>query len=173
MEIHIGKRIAEIELVSKDGNKVQLTIDGKPYEVDVVMAENRICSILHDGQSYNAELIKSEGGKNYRVNTHFSSYSIDIVDSQAKYLRTRKKEEDKQDDKIVSPMPGKIVSILVKEGDKLSAGDTVLVIEAMKMQSNFKVTSDCSVKEILVKEGDSVVNDQVLVKLELSSTEEM
>ena len=70
-------------------------------------------------------------------------------------------------------MPGKIVSILVKEGDKLSAGDTVLVIEAMKMQSNFKVTSDCSVKEILVKEGDSVVNDQVLVKLELSSTEEM
>ena len=43
----------------------------------------------------------------------------------------------------------------------------------MKMQSNFKVTSDCSVKEILVKEGDSVVNDQVLVKLELSSTEEM
>ena len=70
-------------------------------------------------------------------------------------------------------MPGKIVSILVKEGDELSAGDTVLVIEAMKMQSNFKVTSDCSVKEILVKEGDSVVSDQVLVKLELNSAEEM
>ena len=40
MEIHIGDRIADITLVGKEGNKVQLTIDGKPYEVDIVMAEN-------------------------------------------------------------------------------------------------------------------------------------
>ena len=38
MEIHIGDRIADITLVGKEGNKVQLTIDGKPYEVDIVMA---------------------------------------------------------------------------------------------------------------------------------------
>ena len=40
MEIHIGDRVAEIELVSKEDNKVVLTIDGKPFEADVVMAEN-------------------------------------------------------------------------------------------------------------------------------------
>ena len=45
MEIHIGDRIADITLVGKEGNKVQLTIDGKPYEVDIVMAENGSCSI--------------------------------------------------------------------------------------------------------------------------------
>ena len=44
MEIHIGDRIADITLVGKEGNKVQLTIDGKPYEVDIVMAENGSCS---------------------------------------------------------------------------------------------------------------------------------
>lgn len=86
MEIHIGNRIAEIELLSKEGNKVQLSIDGKPYDVDIVMAENGICSILHNGKSYNAEIIRSESGKNYKVNTHFSSYSIDIIDTQTKYL---------------------------------------------------------------------------------------
>ena len=40
MEIHIGDRVAEVELVSKEDNKVILTIDGKPFEADVVMAEN-------------------------------------------------------------------------------------------------------------------------------------
>ena len=82
MEIHIGKRVADVSLVSKDGNKVRLTIDGIPYEVDVVMAENGACSILHNGVSYNAELIRGESGKNYTVNTHFLSYGVDIVDTQ-------------------------------------------------------------------------------------------
>ena len=135
MEIHIGNRVADVTLVSKEGNKVQLTIDG---DVDIVMAENGSCSILHDGQSYNAELIRKEGGKSYTVNAHYQSYNIDIIDSQAKYLRMRKGAEEKQQDKIISPMPGKVVKVLVKEGDSLQAGDIVVVIEAMKMQSNYK-----------------------------------
>ena len=65
MEVRIGNRIAEIELLEKDGNNVRLTIDGVEYEVDVTMAENGACSILHDGKSYNAELIRSDNGKNY------------------------------------------------------------------------------------------------------------
>ena len=54
MEIHIGDRVADVTLVSKEGNKVQFMIDGKPYDVDIVMAENGSCSILHDGNSFNA-----------------------------------------------------------------------------------------------------------------------
>ena len=149
MEIHIGDRVADVTLVSKDGNKVQLTIDGTPYDVDIVMAENGSCSILHDGKSFNAELIRKEGGKSYTVNAHYQSYNIDIIDSQAKYLRMRKGADEKQQDKIVSPMPGKVVKIPVKAGDRLQAGDIVVVIEAMKMQSNYKVNSECVVKEIL------------------------
>ncbi|MDO5570089.1 MAG: biotin/lipoyl-containing protein [Bacteroidales bacterium] len=167
MEIHIGKRIAQLELVSKEGNKVKLTIDGKEYDFDIVMTENGVCSILHNGKSFNAELIRQELGKRYKVNTHFSSFDVEVVDNQAKYLRTRKKEEEAQDNKISSPMPGKIVKILVKEGDYVKAGDNVLIIEAMKMQSNFKVSSDCTIKEVLVAEGDAVSGDQVLIKLDL------
>lgn len=172
MEIHIGNRVADVTLVSKEGNKVQLTIDGVPYDVDIVMAENGSCSILHDGQSYNAELIRKEGGKSYTVNAHYQSYNIDIIDSQAKYLRMRKGSEEKQQDKIISPMPGKVVKVLVKEGDCLQAGDIVVVIEAMKMQSNYKVNSECVVKEILVKEGDSVNSNQVIMTLDVKKTDE-
>ena len=167
MEIHIGDRVADVTLVSKEGNKVQLTIDGVPYDVDIVMAENGSCSILHEGKSYNAELIRKEGGKSYTVNAHYQSYNIDIIDSQAKYLRMRKGGDEKQQDKIVSPMPGKVVKIPVKAGDRLQAGDIVVVIEAMKMQSNYKVTSDCTVRDILVNEGDSVNANQVLIVLDI------
>jgi len=169
MEIHIGDRIADVTLVNKDGNRVQLTVDGVPYDVDIVMAENGSCSILHNGKSYNAELIRNEGGKSYTVNAHYQSYNVEIIDSQAKYLRMRKGADERQQDKIISPMPGKVVSIPVKVGDILKAGDIVAVIEAM--QSNYKVNSECVVKEILVKEGDSVNSNQVIMTLDVINEE--
>ena len=81
MEIHIGDRIADITLVGKEGNKVQLTIDGKPYEVDIVMAENGSCSILHNGNSFNAGLVRGEGGKSYDISMLQRSFHVDIVDT--------------------------------------------------------------------------------------------
>lgn len=167
MEIHIGDRVADVSLVNKEGNKVQLTIDGKPYEVDIVMAENGSCSILHDGNSYNAELIQKEGRKSYDVNIFYRSYHIDIIDTQAKYLRMKKGDNTRQDEKIIAPMPGKVVKIPVKKGDHLQAGDIVIVLEAMKMQSNYKVNSECVVKDILVNEGDSVNGNQTLILLDI------
>ena len=167
MEIHIGDRIADVTLVSKEGNKVQFLIDGKPYDVDIVMAENGSCSILHDGNSFNAELIRGEGGKSYDVNMFYRSYHVDIVDTQTKYLRMKKGGEEKQDDRIIAPMPGKVVKIPVQKGDRLSAGDIVVVLEAMKMQSNYKVSSDCVVKDILVQEGDAVNANQELIILDI------
>ena len=171
MEIHIGDRVADVTLVSKEGNKVVLTIDGKPVEVDVMMAENGSCSILHGGNSYNAELIRGEGGKSYDVNMFYRSYHVDVVDTQAKYLHLHKTQGERQQDKIVAPMPGKVVAIPVSVGDRLKAGDIAIVLEAMKMQSNYKVTADCTVKAILVAEGDAVQDNQALIELDLSNEE--
>ena len=76
MEIHIGDRVADVTLVSKEGNKVQLTIDGVPYDVDIVMAENGSCSILHEGKSYNAELIRKERAiRSTPITSHIISIS--------------------------------------------------------------------------------------------------
>jgi biotin carboxyl carrier protein len=166
MEIHIGDRIADITLVGKEGNKVQLTIDGKPYEVDIVMAENGSCSVLHNGNSFNAGLVRGEGGKSYDISMLQRSFHVDIVDTQAKYLHMKKGADEKQGDKILAPMPGKVVKIPVVVGQEMKAGDTAIVIEAMKMQSNYKVTSDCRIKEILVQEGDSITGEQTLITLE-------
>lgn len=77
MEIRVGNRIAEVELISKVGNCVRMSIDGKVLDLDVMMAENGVCSILMDGVSYNAELIRAEGGKSYTVNTAFASLPVE------------------------------------------------------------------------------------------------
>ena len=165
MEIHIGNRVAEVELLSKEGNMVKLMIDGQPFDVDLVMSENGSCSIIHGGNSFNAGLVRGESGKSYDVTILNRSYHVDIVDSQARYLSTRRNNTEKQANKIVSPMPGKVVSIPVSEGERLQAGDVAVVLEAMKMQNNYKVNADCTVGRILVSEGDTVESNQTLMEL--------
>ena len=140
MEIQIGNRLAEVTLLNKDGNKVEIEIDGKVYKVDVCMFPNGQVSILNNGNSYNATLVKSETGKHYRVGLNYSNYEIDMLDSQAKYMRMRKKSNlEKQDD-----------------------------IEAMKMQSNITVSEACTINEIRCAVNDSVMADQILVTLNLN-----
>ena len=95
-----------------------------------------------------------------------------MLDSQAKYMRMRKNKNSLagvQPDVITAPMPCKIVKVFVKPGDKLKAGDSVLTMEAMKMMSNYKVAEDCTIKEVVVKEGESVMANAVLAKLELNN----
>ena len=63
-------------------------------------------------------------------------------------------------------MPGKIVKILVAVGDAVEAGQTVIIVSAMKMESEFKAAKAGIVSEIPVKEGDTVDGNQVLVVIE-------
>ena len=168
MEIQIGNRLAEVTLLGKEGNKVSIEINGKVYNVDICMFANGQVSVLNNGISYNATLIKGDTPKHYRVALNYSNYEVDMLDSQAKYMRMRRKaDNERQSDKIKAPMPCKIVKIYVQPGQQLKAGDIVLTIEAMKMQSNIAVSEDCTVAEIKCAEGASVMAEQLLVTLNL------
>ena len=67
---------------------------------------------------------------------------------------------------IVSPMPGKVTKLLVKESDKVESGDNLLVLDAMKMENILKADSSGKVKTIHVKQGDAVLSDQILITLD-------
>ena len=90
MEIQVGNKTLEVTLLSKEGNQVKIDIDGQVYDVDVAMLQNGTCSLIYDGNSYNAELIRESGEKHYRVNLNYSTYQIDMLDSQAKYMKMRR-----------------------------------------------------------------------------------
>ena len=168
MDIQLGNKTFDVTLLNQDGNKVSIDIDGQVYDLDVAMLQNGTCSLLYNGNSYNAEYVKGEGGKHYNVNLNYSNYQIDMLDSQAKYMKMRKhKSVGVQADIITAPMPCKIVKMYCKPGDKFEEGDTLFTMEAMKMQSNYKVSAACEVAEVLAHDGDTVSAEQVLVKLKL------
>jgi len=164
-EININDRNALVEVLSREGDKVMISIDGKKYDADVVMVEEGVYSIIIDNKSHNIELIRTDN-KNYKVNTYSKSYNVEIVDAESKYLKSRRRDDGQEEAVISSPMPGKIVKILVKVGDKVKAGDTVIIVSAMKMESEYKVKKDRIIKEIKVKEGDTIQAEQALVVIE-------
>ena len=168
MEIQVGNKTLEVTMLSKEGNQVKIDIDGKVYDVDVAMLQNGTCSLIYDGNSYNAELIRESGEKHYRVNLNYSTYQIDMLDSQAKYMKMRRggSSDSVQADVITAPMPCKIVNIYVKPGDTLKAGDTVLTMEAMKMQNNIEADYSGKITSILVKQGDTVLEGSTLLTIE-------
>ena len=166
-EVKMGDRIANVEVLSRDGNKVYIAVDDKRYKVDIEMVETQVYSIICDGISYNVEMANTESSKKYHVTTFFRSYNAEIIDAESKYLKSRLKGMDDEGGATIStPMPGKVMKIPVKVGDKVSEGDTVIIVEAMKMQSEYKVKKDRIIKEILVKEGDIINSNQPLIIVE-------
>lgn len=166
-EIKLDNRDAIVEMIYQEGNNYKIVVDNKVYELDITMVEEGIYSILLDNRSFNVELIRNENSKKYTINTYLNTYEVEIVDAEAKYLKAR--EEGlfgEEGSTISSPMPGKIVKIPVKIGDEIKEGETVIIVSAMKMESEFKARIDGVIKDILVKEGDTVDGNQVLVEIE-------
>ncbi|ABQ46241.1 biotin/lipoyl attachment domain-containing protein [Thermotoga petrophila RKU-10] len=76
------------------------------------------------------------------------------------------REESSEEEKLVkAPMAGIVLKVLVKEGQKVSVGDKLLVFEAMKMENELQSEFSGTVKEILVKEGDNIETGQILMKI--------
>jgi biotin carboxyl carrier protein len=166
LEINIDGQSVNVELLSEKDNKYQVSIDGKVYDVDLVMVEKGVYSVLYKNKSYNVELVPGREPKTYTIDTLYNSYDVDILDAEAKYLKGRKQDHLEDNLAISSPMPGKVVKILVKIGDKVNAGDTVIIVSAMKMESEYKVKNDRIIKDILVKEGDTIDGNQPLIIIE-------
>ncbi len=168
-EVSIGHRTASVEMLNRAGNKALIRVDDRKYDLDITEVENGVYSILYNGHSYNVELIEGENSKKYIVNTFARSFNLEVIDAESKYISNRNKGlEVEGANQVLSPMPGKIVKIPVAVGERVSSGQTLIVVEAMKMQSEFKASGDKIVQAILVKEGDTVDSHQVMIKLENS-----
>jgi biotin carboxyl carrier protein len=167
LDIKIGEREARVQLLSKEGTRASIDVDGIIYDVDIVMVEEGVYSILHNGKSYNIEMIPGNGQKNYFVNTYSTSHEVEIIDAQSRYQKSRNKDSiDSAERIITTPMPGKVVRVPVFEGQEVAKGTTVIVISAMKMESEYKSPVDGKIKKIFVAEGDTIVGNQSLIEIE-------
>jgi len=166
LDIKIGDRTAKVELISRNGNLLKVDVDGKVYDLDLLQVEDGVFSVLYKNISYNVELIEKNDHRHYTVNTLYNSWDVEVIDAETKYRMNRNKEEHEEVRKIFSPMPGKVVKVLVKEGDSVKAGETVVIVSAMKMESEYKVKKDRIVRQVLVKEGDTIDGNQTLIVVE-------
>jgi biotin carboxyl carrier protein len=163
-DIKLNDRIAKVKLLSRDKNLVKVSVDDKIYSIDLCKVEENEYSVLHNGKSYNIEVVEGETPKRYIANTYYKSYEIEIIDAETRYQQNRNKNElDQAQNMISTPMPGKIVRIPVKNGEQVTAGQTVIVVSAMKMESEYKVNRDAVIKKILVNVGDTVKSHQPLI----------
>jgi biotin carboxyl carrier protein len=141
-------------------------VDGKIYNVDLLHTADGTFSIIEGGHSYNIELVPKKP-KKYAAYTLYNSYDVDVIDAEERYLINRGGNGfASNENTISSPMPGKVVKVLVNEGDEVKSGDTAIIIAAMKMESEYKVPKDSIVKKINVSDGDTIEGNQILIELE-------
>lgn len=167
LQIKINDRLTNVKLLSREKNQISVSVDDKVYSIDLCKVEENEYSAIYNGKSQNIEIVEGESSKKYIANTYYKSFEIEIVDAESRYLQNRNKGALNQELNIIStPMPGKIVLIPVKVNDKVTAGQTVVVISAMKMESEYKVTRDAVIKKILINLNDTVKSNQPLIIIE-------
>jgi len=167
LELKVNNRTAVVKQVKREGNILILSVDDELYEVDVVKVSDQEFSILYQGKSFNVEVIESQQPKHFNINTLYFKFDVEVVDNESRYRQSRMKSSPVSGDNIIrSPMPGKVVKIFVKPGDQVEAGQSLLVLSAMKMESEFKAGRKGIVREVPVIEGDIVDNNQLLVVIE-------
>ncbi|MCG6187617.1 acetyl-CoA carboxylase biotin carboxyl carrier protein subunit [Maribellus maritimus] len=167
VEIKLNNRVAWVNLLNQNGNLLEVEVDGKLYKVDLMHTADGTFSILEGGHSYNIELVPHEQPKKYTAYTLYKEFELEVIDAEARYLLNRGANGfSSNENTISSPMPGKVVEILVNEGDEIKEGENAIIISAMKMESEYKSPRDGKVKKINVKAGDTIEGNQILIELE-------
>lgn len=132
-------------------------IDGKDFHVVVNKVEDHIAKVEVNGKAYEVEMEKKEIPEPEIVRP---VKPAPAAKPKASAEATRKKTG------VQSPLPGVILDVKVAVGDKVKRGQTVLILEAMKMENNIPTNQDGVVTEILVNEGDSVLEGVDLIIIE-------
>jgi biotin carboxyl carrier protein len=167
VEIKLNDRAAWVNLLSQNGNFLEVEVDGKVYKVDLMHTADGTFSILEGGHSFNIELVPREQPKKYTAYTLYDEFEVEVIDAEARYLLNRGANGfGSNENTISSPMPGKVVKILVNEGDEIKEGENAIIISAMKMESEYKSPKNGIVKKINVNEGDTIEGNQILIELE-------
>ena len=155
---------------SKD-MKYQYTVKGVDYEVEIQDIEGNIANVTVNGIPFEVEMKQPvKAGKQKvklseerRVKSEESNSSSATNASSA--TTTQPAAAAASDKPVVAPLPGTINEIKVKVGDKVNAGDTVVILEAMKMQNNIEAETSGTITGINVNKGDAVMEGDTLVTI--------
>ncbi len=164
----------ELKINDKTVHRVDLSgeginLDGKSFAWDIKPLKPGNFHILVDHRSYLAEVIDYDAAtKTFSLRINQNTYQVSVKDRYDQLLDQLgiSNLADQQVKEIKAPMPGLVLDILVDEGAALKKEDSVLVLEAMKMENILKSPGEGVIKKINVKTGDAVEKNQVLLHME-------
>jgi len=161
-DVTIDGKNYRLDLSRADGHW-SCRLDGRDVEVEAVLARPDVLSLRIGNLAYE---VKSERVANdLHLWVGSTRFAVEVRDPRS--LRGRSRTADHQGPKkITAPMPGKVVRLLLREGDSVEAGAGVAVVEAMKMQNEIKSPKKGTVQKILVSEGTPVNAGDVLAVVE-------
>jgi len=158
----VNGRTFEIE-INQDG---RILVNNQPRTIDFrELREGELYSVLVDYLSY--EAVVEERDDVYHVLMAGDLYEVSVTDERSRRLASAfmALSDVSGEVAIRAPMPGLIVRVPVQEGDVVAKGDTVVILESMKMENELKAPRDGKVHRINVKAGDSVEQNKVLVTI--------
>ena len=158
----VDGRTLRVEVRGRDGRYV-VTLDGRALEVDHQETGPHFASLIIGGRSYEAGLEKRPDGYNVVLAEDVLYVEIRGA-SQGAAAAPRKASTGPA--RVVAPMPGRLVRVLVQPGQQVEAGDGLLVMEAMKMENELRSPRAGRVAELLVREGQTLETAALLVVVE-------
>jgi len=163
-EVEVNGRVRQVN-VHRTGNTFDVTVDNRSWRVDAAHVDTRTMSLVIDpgGASYDVGFASdtATGLLWVRVGTTHIPVTLN-----GRRRRDEPGHAGAGPQRIVAPMPGKIVRVGVKAGEAVIARQTVVVIEAMKMENELKAGRDGTVGELLAQEGASVEAGALLVVIQ-------
>ena len=161
-DVNIDGKNYRLELNRADG-RWECRLDGQKVELDAVLTRRDVLSILIDGKAYEVKRERTATDMHLWVGS--IRYAAQLRDPRS--LRGRTSADDgKGPKKLLAPMPGKVVRVLVKENAEVEAGQGVVVVEAMKMQNEIKSPKKGVVRKLMASEGANVNSGDVLAIVE-------
>jgi biotin carboxyl carrier protein len=162
-EVTIGEKTYQVELV-RAGSGWRCRLNGREFPLDVVSPQTGLLSILVDGKSHE---VRQENSPDQSVIVVDNERFTAVVRDPRSFRSRRNRPVGAQGvQKIAAPIPGRVVRIFAPVGTAVEAGQAVLVIEAMKMQSELKAPKKGKVTKLNVKEGAAVEAGQTLAEVE-------
>lgn len=133
------------------------------YEVEILGIEDNIARVDVNGEVYEVEVDRKI--KTTKTPTLLRSVAVPSTETTPSTARTASPSAPKGAGVLKSPLPGKILDIFVKVGDRVSIGQRVLCLEAMKMENNINSNLEGVVNAIHVQKNDSVLEGDLLVEI--------
>ena len=153
--------------IEKD--KDSFVINNEKVDWDIVKQQNGGYNIIWNNKVYNAEILKTEAEtKSFSIKVNGNIYTVAVKDKYDLLLKELGLENlaSSKVNEIKAPMPGLVLNIMVSKGQELKKGDSVLILEAMKMENVLKSPGDGIIKTIKVEQAQAVEKNQVLIELE-------